>query len=99
MQVPTILLFTIAITTGFVGILFLFFPERIRALEAWLNARWGDHEVATVRIGTDAERAVEQVINRDVLSQQIVWDSWLLRYPRPVGVALCLLAAWLAWQA
>jgi len=99
MQFPAILLLSIALAIGLVGILFLFFPQRIRELEARLNARWGDHEVATVRIGTDAEHAVEQVMNREVLSQQIVWDSWLQRYPRAVGAALCVLAVWLAWQA
>jgi hypothetical protein len=99
MQLPTILLFSIAGLTGLVGLLFLFAPERIRQLEAWLNARWGDHEVTTVRFGTPGEEAVEQVINREILSQPIVWDGWLMRYPRAVGVALCLLAMWLAWQA
>jgi hypothetical protein len=99
MQVPAILMFGIAIAIGLVGILFLFFPHRIRQLEAMLNARWGDREVATVRIGTEAEQAVEQVINREVLPQQIVWDSWLQRYPRLVGAVLCLLAVVVAWQA
>ena len=98
MHVHAFLMFGIAVVTGLVGILFLFFPGRIRQLEARLNARWGDREVATVRIGIDAERAVEQVMNREVLSQQIVWDGWLLRRPRLVGVALCLLALWLGWQ-
>lgn len=99
MQFPIILMLTIALAIGLVGILFLFFPQRIRALEARLNARWGDNEVATVRIGTTTEQAVEQVMNREVLSQQIVWDGWLMRYPRAVGAALCLLAMWLGWQA
>ena len=76
----------------------LFFPDRIRTLEGRLNARWGDREVIPVRIGIDAERAIEQVLNREVLSQQIVWDSWLKRHPRLVGAALCLLAVWVAWQ-
>jgi hypothetical protein len=98
MQLPAILIFSIATVIGLVGILFLFFPQRIRQLEAVMNARWGDHEVATVRIGTDAEQAVEQVMNREVLSQQIVWDGWLQRYPRAVGAVLCLLAVWLVWQ-
>lgn len=99
MQLPTILMFGIALAIGLVGILFLFFPERIRRLEAMLNARWGDREVATVRFGTEVEQAVEQVMNRDILPQQIVWDSWLQRYPRLVGAVLCLLAVLVAWQA
>ena len=98
MQLPTILMFSIALAIGLVGILFLFFPQRIRELEARLNARWGDREVATVRFGTEGEQVVEQVMNREVLSQQIVWDGWLQRYPRVVGAVLCLLAVWLAWQ-
>jgi len=99
MQLPTIMIFVIAGLTGLVGLLFLIAPERIRQLEARLNARWGDREVVPVRIGIDAERAVEQVLNREVLSQQIVWDGWLQRYPRLVGVVLCLLAIWLGSQA
>ena len=99
MQLPTIMIFGIAGLMGLVGLLFLFAPERIRQLEARLNARWGDHEVATVRFGTEGEQAVEQVINREVLSHSIVWDSWLMRQPRLVGAALCALAVWLAWQA
>ena len=99
MLLTTILMFSIASLTGLVGLLFLFSPGKIRQLEALLNARWGDREVATMRIGTDAEQALEQVMNREVLSQPIVWDSWLMHNPRPVGVVLCLLAAWLAWQA
>ena len=98
MQLSAILMFSIAIAIGLVGILFLFFPERIRQLEARLNARWGDREVATVRFGTEGEQVVEQVMNREVLTQEIVWDRWLQRYPRTVGAALCLLAVWLAWQ-
>jgi len=98
MQLPAILMFSIAIAIGLVGILFLFFPDRIRQLEARLNTPWGDREVATVRFGTQGEQAVEQVINREVLSEQIVWDAWLQRHPRLVGVALCLLAVWLGWQ-
>ena len=99
MQLPSILMFGIALAIGLVGILFLFFPERIRRLEAMLNARWGDREVATVRFGTGVEQAVEQFMNRDVLPQQIVWDSWLQKHPRIVGAVLCLLAVWLASQA
>ncbi|MGB5259735.1 MAG: hypothetical protein WBO34_04345 [Gammaproteobacteria bacterium] len=98
MHVPAILMFGIAAVTGLVGILFLFFPDRIRQLEARLNARWGDREVATMRFGTPGEQAVEQIINREVLSRQIVWDGWLLQHPRLVGIALCLLALWLGWQ-
>ena len=61
MQLPAILMFSIALAIGLVGILFLFFPDRIRTLEGRLNARWGDREVIPVRIGIDAERAIEQV--------------------------------------
>jgi hypothetical protein len=99
MQLPAILIFSIAVAIGLVGILFLFYPERIRQLEARLNARWGDREVATIRFGTEGEQAVERVMNREVLSQQIVWDGWLMRNPRLVGMVLCLLAMWVAWQA
>ena len=98
MQLPTILMFTIALAIGLVGVLFLFFPQQIRELEARLNARWGDREVATIRFGTEGEQAVERVMNREVLNREIVWDGWLQRYPRVVGVAFCLLALWLAWQ-
>ena len=99
MQLPAILILGIALAIGLVGVLFLLYPDRIRQLEAWLNARWGDREVATMRFGTEGEQAVEKVINREVLSQPIVWDSWLMRQPRLVGLVLCCLAAWLAWQA
>ena len=98
MQLPTIVIISSALAIGLVGILFLFFPQRIRALEARLNARWGDREMATVRIGTDTERTVEQVMNREVLSHSFVWDGWLMRQPRLVGLALCALAVWLAWS-
>ena len=74
MQLPTIMIFGIAGLIGLVGLLFLIAPQRIRQLEARLNARWGDHEVATVRFGTEGEQAVEQVMNREVLSHSIVWD-------------------------
>lgn len=98
MQLPAILIVTISLATGLVGILFLFFPQWIGQLEARLNARCGEREVATLRFGTQGEQAVEQLINRDVLSRQIVWDGWLQCYPRLVGAAFCVLAAWLGWQ-
>ena len=99
MQLPTIMIFGIAGLIGLVGLLFLIAPQRIRQLEARLNARWGDHAVATVRFGTEGEQAVEQVMNREVLSHSIVWDGWLMHYPRAVGLVLCALAVWLVWQA
>ena len=98
MQMPTILMLCIALVTGLVGLVFLFFPDRIKQLEARLNAPWGDREVASLRIGVRGEEAIEQAMNRDVLSRQIVWDHWLQRNPRPFGVALCLLAVWLGLQ-
>jgi hypothetical protein len=98
MQIPDILILCITLVTGIVGLVFLFFPDRIRQLEARLNAPWGDREVASLRIGVRGEEAIEQAMNRDVLSRQIVWDGWLQRNPRPVGVALCLLAVWLGMQ-
>lgn len=98
MQMPDILMLCITLVTGLVGIVFLFFPGRIKQLEAWLNEPWGDRELASLRIGVQGEEAIEQAMNRDVLSRQIVWDGWLQRNPRPVGVALCLLAVWLGLQ-
>jgi len=98
MQMPTILMLCIALVTGLVGLVFLIFPDRIRQLEERLNAPWGDREVASLRIGVRGEEAIEQAMNRDVLSRQIVWDGWLQRNPRLVGVALCLLAVWLGLQ-
>ena len=98
MQLPDILMLCITLVTGIVGLVFLFFPDRIRQLEARLNAPWGNREVASLRIGMRGEEAIEQAMNRDVLPRQIVWDGWLQRNPRPVGVALCLLAAWLGLQ-
>jgi protein-S-isoprenylcysteine O-methyltransferase Ste14 len=98
MHIPAILMFGIAIVTGLVGILFLFFPDRIRQLEARLNARWGDRELATVHFGTHGEQAVERAMNREVVSREVVWDGWLLQHPRLVGAVLCLLAVWLVWQ-
>ena len=98
MQMPTILMLCITLATGLVGIAFLFFPDRIRRLEARLNAPWGDRELASLRIGMRGEQAVEQVMNSNVLATEIVWDGWLRRHPRLVGFALCMLAAWLGWQ-
>ena len=98
MQMPAILMLCITLATGVVGIAFLFFPDRIKRLEARLNAPWGDRELASLRIGVRGEQAVEQVMNQNVLAKQIVWDGWLMRHPRLVGVALCLLALWFGWQ-
>lgn len=98
MQMPTILMLCITLMTGLVGIAFLFFPHRIKQLEARLNAPWGSRELTSLRLGVRGEQAVEQVMNRDVLSRLIVWDGWLQRNPRLVGVALCLLAVWFGWQ-
>jgi ABC-type phosphate transport system permease subunit len=98
MQMPTILMLSIALLTGLVGLAFLFFPNRIRQLEERLNTPWGDRELASLRIGIRGEQAVEQVMNRNVLATEIVWDGWLRRHPRLVGVALCLLAMWFGWQ-
>ncbi len=98
MQMPTFLMVCLALITGLVGIAFLFFPDRIKQLEARLNAPWGDRELASLRLGVRGEQAVEQVINRNVLTTQFVWDGWLRQHPRLVGIALCLLAAWFGWQ-
>lgn len=98
MQLPPVLVFGISFVIGLAGILFLFFPQWIKRLEALLNAPWGDREVGAVRFGTHGEQAVERMMNREVGSQQIIWDGWLQRHPKPVGLALCLLAVLLAWQ-
>ena len=98
MQLPTVLMLSIAIATGLVGILFLFFPGRIRQLEARLNAPWGDREIASLRLGLRGEEGVEQVMNRDIRGAQLVWDGWLHRRPRLVGAGLGLLAVWLGSQ-
>lgn len=98
MQMPDILLLIITLVTALVGVVFLFFPDRIRQLEERLNTPWGDRELASLRIGVRGEETIEQVMNRDVLPRQIVWDGWLRQNPRLVGFALCLLAAWLGLQ-
>lgn len=98
MQIPAILMMCIALATGLVGIVFLFFPDRIKQLEERLNAPWGDRELASLRFGLRGEETVEQVMNRDVLAREITWDNWLRRHPRLVGIALCLLAIWLGLQ-
>lgn len=98
MQLPTVLMACISLATGLIGMVFLLFPARIRALEARLNEPWGDHELVSLRFGLHGEQLVEQAMNRPVVTRQIVWDDWLRRHPRPAGVVLCLLAAWLAWH-
>ena len=98
MHIPTLMMWCITLLTGLLGMVFLVFPARIGQLEAWLNAPWGDRELASLRFGLRGEQGLEQVINRNVLTTQIVWDNWLRQRPRLVGVALCLLAVWLGWQ-
>lgn len=98
MQMPTMLMLSIALLAGLVGVAFLLFPDRIRQLEERLNKPWGDRELVSLRVGLRGEQAVEQAINRNVLATEIVWDGWLRRHPRLVGIALCLLAAWIGWQ-
>jgi len=97
-QIPTVLLFCITLATGLVGIVFLCFPHRIRKLEAWLNVPWGGRELISFRIGLHGEQAFERIMNRSVPARQIVWDDWLLRYPRLFGSAFCLVAVWLGWH-
>jgi hypothetical protein len=54
--------------------------------------------VTALRLGLNAEQAIEQAINRNVLDKQLTWDGWAKRHPRLVGAALCLVAAVLWWQ-
>ena len=98
MHIPMILMLCITVLTGLVGMVFLFFPDRMVQLEAWLNAPWGNREVASLRFGLRGEQTLEQAINRDVLTTPLVWDGWLRQHPRLVGAALCLVAALLWWQ-
>lgn len=98
MHLPTILMLSISLAIGLVGLVLLLFPDRISRLEDKLNAPWGDRELTALRIGMPGEQAVEQVINRNVLDQKISWDGWARRYPRLVGAALCLVAVLLWWQ-
>lgn len=95
MQLPTILMPFIAFTTTLVGLMFLYLPERIRPIESWLNAPIGNREMAALRLGLHGERRIEQLLNRNVLPQQIVWDDWLLAHPRFSGLVFCTLALWL----
>ena len=98
MHLPTILMLSITLAIGLVGLVFLLFPDRISRLEDKLNAPWGDRELTALRIGMPGEEAVEQVINRNVLDQKVTWDGWTRQYPRFVGAALCLVAVLLWWQ-
>ena len=98
MHLPTVLMLSITIAIGLVGLIFLLFPDRIKHLEDKLNAPWGDKELTALRLGMQGERAIEQVINRNVLDQEISWDGWTKQHPRLVGIALCLVAALLWWQ-
>ena len=98
MHIPTILMLCITIATGFVGLVFLLFPDRVHRLEARLNAPWGNREVTALRLGLRGEDTIEQTLNRNVLDKQITWDDWAKNHPRVVGVALCLVSVVLWWQ-
>ena len=99
MQLPTILTPFIAFSITLVGLMFLYLPERIRPIETWLNTPIGNREMAALRLGLQGERRIEQFLNRSVLPQQIVWDSWLLQHSRVSGLAFCALALWLVVSA
>jgi hypothetical protein len=98
MHLTTTLIICISAATGVFGLLFLLFPNSIERLEMHLNAPWGDREVTALRLGLNAEQAIEQAINRNVLDKQLTWDGWAKRHPRLVGAALCLVAVVLWWQ-
>ena len=98
MHLPPVLMLTITLAIGLVGLLFLLFPGSVRRLEEMLNAPWGDREIMSLRLGLRSEQAIEQTINRNVLDQNISWDGWTKRYPRVVGAALCLFAVVLWWR-
>lgn len=98
MHLPPVLMLTITIATGLVGLLFLLFPGSVKRLEEMLNAPWGDREIMSLRLGLRSEQAIEQTINRNVLDQEISWDGWTKRHPRLVGLALCLVSIALWWQ-
>lgn len=98
MYIPTILMPCITIVTALVGLVFLLFPHRIIHLEDRLNAAWGDREMTALRFGLRGEQGIEQVINRNVLDKQLIWDGWARQHPRLVGIALCLIAAVLWWR-
>ena len=98
MHLPALLMWCITVATGLVGVVFLLLPDRIRQLETRLNAPWGDRELVSLRLGLRREQAMEQVINRNVLDKEVIWDSWSRRHPRLVGVVLCVIAVWLGSQ-
>ena len=98
MQLPGSLMLSIAISSGLVGLMFLYLPQRIRPLEAWLNTPCGNREMVALRVGFDSEQTVEKIMNRVVLSRQVVWDDWLIEHPRLSGLVLCALAMWLVIQ-
>ncbi len=98
MQLPTLLIWCITAVTGLVGVVFLLLPDRIRQLERRLNAPWGDRELLSLRLGLRREHAVEQIMNRNILDKEVIWDSWSRQHPRLVGAVLCVIAAWLGWQ-
>ncbi|MCP4407747.1 MAG: hypothetical protein GY807_08300 [Gammaproteobacteria bacterium] len=91
------LLFFITITVGLVGIIFLFFPDRVAKLERWLNTAWGEQEIAAVRLDLPGEQRLEQVLNRNVLDKRITWDQWARNHPRLTGTYLCVGAGILWW--
>ena len=98
MHIPTVLMLSITIITGLVGLVFLLFPDQINRLEDKINAPWGNREVTALRLGLRGEQAIEQTINRNVLDKQLTWDGWAKKHPRVVGIALCLFSAMLWWQ-
>ena len=98
MHLPTVLILSITIAIGLVGLVFLLFPGHINRLEDRLNAPWGNREVMSLRLGLRGEQAIEQTINRNVLDKQLTWDGWTKQHPRVVGAALCLVAVVLWWQ-
>ena len=98
MHVPTVLMLSITIITGLVGLVFLLFPDQINRLEDKINAPWGNREVTALRLGLRGEQAIEQTINSNVLDKQLTWDGWAKKHPRVVGIALCLFSAMLWWQ-
>ena len=98
MELPTVLMQSITIITGLVGLVFLLFPNQIHRLEETLNAPWGEREVTALRLGLRGEESIEQTLNRRVLDKQLTWDGWARKHPRVVGITLCLVAAALWWQ-
>lgn len=92
MQLPDILMLSIAVATGLVGLLFLYLPDHIRSIEAWLNTPCGNRELVGLRLGLRRERVAENAMNRIVISRKIVWDDCLVAHPRLSGLLMCALA-------